>query len=235
MAKAAAISPTSSSAARSSAPTSSKKPRASRSRPAPSCTDALVKLGYADAEQVMGAIAEFHGMQFIDLDRSHHPRRRHRTRARIGRPRKRRPAPLAGERRAQDHHERPQRLRHRPEAAVHPEQRYPARPGRRASRSSRPSTATMARPKPNRWTRCSPSSPTRPSTSPKPKRPRASRRPTRATPRSSSSSISSFRKRSACGPATSTSSRSPTASASATASTACWSSATARRAACWPR
>ena len=58
---------------------------------------------------------------------------------------------------------------------------------------------------------------------------------TRATPPSSSSSTSSFRKRSACAPATSTSSRSPTASASATASTACWSSATVRRAACWRR
>ena len=29
--------------------------------------DALLKLGYATNEQVMSAIAEFHGMQFIDL------------------------------------------------------------------------------------------------------------------------------------------------------------------------
>jgi len=29
--------------------------------------DTLVKLGYADAHQVMSALAEFHGMQFIDL------------------------------------------------------------------------------------------------------------------------------------------------------------------------
>ena len=37
------------------------------SRPAPSCNDALVKLGYATTDQVISAIAEFHGMQFIDL------------------------------------------------------------------------------------------------------------------------------------------------------------------------
>src|SRR5216684_5448581 len=29
--------------------------------------DALVKLGYATAQEVMSAIAEFHGLQFIDL------------------------------------------------------------------------------------------------------------------------------------------------------------------------
>ena len=29
--------------------------------------DALVKLGYATSEEVMSAIAEFHGMQFVDL------------------------------------------------------------------------------------------------------------------------------------------------------------------------
>ena len=29
--------------------------------------DALVKLGYATAEEVMSAIAEFHGLQFVDL------------------------------------------------------------------------------------------------------------------------------------------------------------------------
>src|SRR4051794_118067 len=30
-------------------------------------SDTLVKLGYCDANQVMSALAEFHGMQFIDL------------------------------------------------------------------------------------------------------------------------------------------------------------------------
>src|SRR5919109_525543 len=29
--------------------------------------DAIVKLGYASAEEVMSAIAEFHGLQFVDL------------------------------------------------------------------------------------------------------------------------------------------------------------------------
>src|SRR3989442_16038586 len=29
--------------------------------------DALIKLGYATAEQIMDAVAEFHGMQFVDL------------------------------------------------------------------------------------------------------------------------------------------------------------------------
>jgi type IV pilus assembly protein PilB len=29
--------------------------------------EALIKLGYASTEQVMSAIAEFHGLQFIDL------------------------------------------------------------------------------------------------------------------------------------------------------------------------
>src|SRR5262249_39590746 len=51
----------------------------------------------------------------------------------------------------------------------------------------------------------------------------------------SSWSTSSLPRRSASGPAISTSSRSATASASATGSTACWSNATARPAASWPR
>src|SRR5438876_4279937 len=29
--------------------------------------DAIVKLGYASSEEVMSAIAEFHGLQFVDL------------------------------------------------------------------------------------------------------------------------------------------------------------------------
>src|SRR5262245_34747947 len=29
--------------------------------------DAIVKLGYASADEVMSAIAEFHGLQFVDL------------------------------------------------------------------------------------------------------------------------------------------------------------------------
>src|SRR2546427_5777392 len=29
--------------------------------------DAIIKLGYATLEEVMGAIAEFHGMPFVDL------------------------------------------------------------------------------------------------------------------------------------------------------------------------
>ena len=100
-------------------------------------------------------------MQFVDLTERRHPQGGHRTGARVGGPRKRRPAAVARGQRPQDHHGRPDQLRHHPEAAVHPQQGHPAGPGRPRADHTRPSTGTTARPKPSRWTRCSSSSPTR--------------------------------------------------------------------------
>ena len=64
------------------------------------------------------------------------PQGGHRTRPRVGRPRERRPAAVARRERPQDHHRRPDQLRHHPEAPVHSEQGHPAGPGRSRSRSS---------------------------------------------------------------------------------------------------
>ena len=63
----AAISPTFSCAAKSSAPTSSKKRSNIAQQTGAKLNDSLVKLGYASTDQVISALAEFHGMQFIDL------------------------------------------------------------------------------------------------------------------------------------------------------------------------
>ena len=91
--------------------------------------DALVKLGYASpGTDHVGAMAEFHGMQFVDLTDVTIPACRHRNGARIGGPRKRRHAAVPGKRHPQDHHERSDRFRHHAKAAVHPQQGDPAGP-----------------------------------------------------------------------------------------------------------
>ena len=149
--------------------------------------DSLVKLGYATHRPDHERHGRAPRPAVRRSDGSHDPRRRHRARPRIGRPRKHRHAALPGKRRAQDHHERPQRLRHRSEAPVHPEQRYPARPG--AARADRRGHQPALRPVRDRVGRLdAPSSPTPPSTSPKRKAPAQSwpAPSTRATPRSSS-------------------------------------------------
>ena len=73
-------------------------------------------------------------------ERGRNPQGGHRTGPRVGRPRERRPPAVPRGQRPQDHHLRPDQLRHHPEAPVHPEQGHPAGPGRPASRSARPST-----------------------------------------------------------------------------------------------
>ena len=65
--KQAATSPKFWSASKSSAVTSSFRPRRSPGKPAPEFQDALVELGYCTAQDVTCAIAEQHGLQFIDL------------------------------------------------------------------------------------------------------------------------------------------------------------------------
>ena len=66
--------------------------------------ESLVKLGYADADDIMKAKAEQHGLPFVELREIEIPAVGHRAGPRVARPREHRHAARPGERHHQGHH-----------------------------------------------------------------------------------------------------------------------------------
>ena len=148
--------------------------------------DALVKLGmhgrgHHDRHR------RVHGMQFVDLDRRHHPAVGHRAGARVGRPRKRRPAarPRTTASSRSSSATRPTSTRSQKLQFILNKDIQPVLAAREQIIEAINRHYGQTR---NRVGRLDArrSSPTPPSTSPRPKRPPSRRRPTTATPRSSS-------------------------------------------------